>query len=137
MNVKKDLLTVAAVFYAIMYSIFLLYRGYMYGDSKVSFGEGLFYFIVLVVYLTLFGRSMFLVNNRVYSGSYYRLGGFTLVNSCLSWGIRLLAHSEGRLYPDTPLHVYIYPGAMFFCSVIIFVIYLVCGRMTHKEDKLA
>ena len=84
MNVKKDLLTVAAVFYAIMYSIFLLYRGYMYGDSKVSFNESLFYFVMLVMYLILLGRSMFLVNTRVYSGSYYRLGGFTLVNSCLS-----------------------------------------------------
>lgn len=137
-KMKKFLLSWNVVFYGNLYSAALLYAGYKYGESsQFIYPRGPEYFILPVVYLSLLGISIYIVREREYckKKSYYAMGAFTLVISCLQWGRRLFFYSQGRMTQATSLDIYVFPATLFFFSVLICVSYFVCAVKTQKEAK--
>lgn len=133
---KKKLLIWNVIFYAVLYSISLLYVGYEYGELSYIPYNGPEYFILPAVYLVLLVIGIFLVREWEYlkSKSYYTMGAITLAYSCLLWGSRLFFFFQGRLDADH-WDVYVYPAAVFCFSVIISVIYIIVAIKTQKENR--
>lgn len=135
---KKALLTLSVIFYTILYSASLLYIGYEYGESaQYPYPNGPEYYILPAIYLILLVISVFLVHRWEYSESksYYKMGIFTLAYGCLTWGSRLFFYFQGRMTMSDYLDIYVYPGVVFVFSVIISVIYFVCGAKTQRENE--
>lgn len=135
---KKTLLIWASTLFTILYSASLLYIGHVYGQaSHYIYPRGPKYFLFPVVYLILFGISVFLVREREFntSKSYYGMGIVTLAHSCLLWVRCWLLFSRGAIDMEDPIDMYIYPGVVFCISVIISIIYFVCAVRTQKENR--
>ena len=135
---KKSLLKWAVIFYAIMYSVSLLYIGYEYGEGSLNpYPRGAEYFILPVINLIFLGISVYFVREREYleSKHYYRMGTIALVCGGLTWGSRLFFYSQGRMTTADHLDIYVYPGIVFCLSFLIAIIYFTCARITRKEAK--
>lgn len=133
---KKTLLTWNVIFYAIQYSVSLLYVGYEYGESShYTYPPDLEWFIFPAVYLVLMVIGIHLVREWEYSPkkSYIKMAIFTLVFISSFWGAWLYFYFQGETNPSY-IEIVLFPATLFVCSVVISVIYFVCAAKTPKEN---
>lgn len=138
---KKVLMTWNVVLYFVLYSISLLYVGFYFGVRHQNpYGPALEFFLFPVVYLLLLILGGYLLKNQQYcSGkSCCLMASVTLVFISSIWGL-WLANRFQDLHEEAAdiiyLDIILYPGVLFFFSVVISIIYLICAARIRIENR--
>lgn len=127
---KKPLVVINVVLYAILYSLSLLYIGYEYGEGLLfPYPRGPEYLVLPAVYLILLLVELYLGLGHGYrrKRDLLAMAAITLVYASVLWASRLFFYSQGRMTMSTDLDIYWYPGTMFVASLVISAIYVICA----------
>ena len=131
---KKDLLTFNVIFYAIQYSVALLYAGFWYGATYLlRYPEGLERLVIPGVHLIFLIIGIRLLRGREYytEKNYCAMAIATLVYTGLDWASRLVGYRGIEAY--THLNNVVYPAVIAAFSVVIAAFYFICAVRTRKE----
>ncbi|MBE6916691.1 MAG: hypothetical protein E7470_02125 [Ruminococcaceae bacterium] len=127
---KKVLLKVNVSLCGFLYSIALLFYGYILhrADYVIPNGEEKF-IIAPISYLIFMKFAKTLTDDLSSAKTYYIMATITLIFS--SYAILAVI----SWFAGTYRYPVIYAFANIFGSVLIIINYLICGVITHKEEK--
>jgi hypothetical protein len=140
---KKTLLLCNAALYAIMYNIGLFFVGFVFGNTY-EFGQIMNdgdwialpllwqYFFFPAVFLVCFfiGSHFVKCRENLSVKSFVILGAVTWIPLFAYW-ILLYRQNYSHLMPE----MYWFSFGNSILATVIFVIYIICAILTHKENK--